>query len=105
MTDGAFADDPAANDEIGVNPERTFALGDVDSVNMMNGNLTLRIGFGQALPVDSQMKLAIGLSYNSHQWDYGSLQQSCGPAEMRDKKQESPNAGFGWVFSLGRLYE
>jgi len=81
----------------GFHPSASFAAGDVDNVNLFNGNLVLTIPLGPAYPVNS-LSYGLTLVYNSQIWEqqqYDTLVQSI-PARTN-------NAGLGWMVSMGRF--
>lgn len=82
----------------GFAPEKVFDLGDLDSINMFNGNLSLRIPLGPSYPVGGSLSYAFTLSYNSKVWDYETYAGY--PRAIANRRS---NAGMGWLVSLGRL--
>lgn len=95
------------------NTARGFASGssyrnyDIDSINQFNGNLILRIGLFEALPVGPFLSLSLGLSYNSKIYDYEFLSHQNDSNDTFSKQRALPetysNAGLGWTLGLGRL--
>jgi RHS repeat-associated protein len=82
----------------GFNPSATFAAGDVDNINLFNGNLVLTLPLGQRYPVNGGLSYGLTLVYNSQVWeqqDYNGLVQSI--------PNRTSNAGLGWTVSLGRI--
>jgi RHS repeat-associated protein len=82
----------------GFNPSASFAVGDVDNVNLFNGNLVITIPLGQRYPVNGGLSYGLTLVYNSQVWEqqqYDTLVQSI-PARTN-------NAGLGWMVSMGRF--
>jgi RHS repeat-associated protein len=81
----------------GFNPSATFAAGDIDNVNLFNGNLVLTIPLGPTYPVNA-LSYGLTLVYNSQVWE----QQ-----EFNGRVQSIPvrtnNAGLGWMVSMGRF--
>jgi hypothetical protein len=74
----------------------SYSAGDIDSINLYNGNLTVTIPIGNAYPVSSAFSYAFSLVYNSNPWDL----------ESDGDRYPSPhnNAGFGWRVSLGTMF-
>lgn len=70
----------------------------VDSINTMNGNLSLRIPLGGAYPISGPLSTVLGLSYNAKVWDYETY-GGCISAMLNRRS----NAGVGWLLSFGRL--
>ena len=82
----------------GFNPSGSFAAGDIDNVNLFNGNLVIRIPLGQSYPVNAGLSYGLTLVYNSQVWEhqlYAGVTQSL--------PYRTSNAGLGWTLSLGRL--
>jgi YD repeat-containing protein len=91
---------------------KSYAFGDLDTVNMFNGNVTLSIPIGQAFPLSTRFSYRFMLHYNSLVWD---IEEAARPVvdptypgavvvvtvSYADRRS---NAGMGWSFGLGRLY-
>jgi len=79
-----------------------FTVGDVDSVNTYNGNLSIRIPIGGRYPVGGSFSYGLSLIYNSNGiWDYKELDP---PLDVTWADLASVfNAGVGWRLSLGEL--
>ena len=88
--------------------EQSFHVGDVDSVNLFNGGLTLTIPIGDSYPVDGGFSYRLKLVYNSNPWLFKTIHYLI-PPDFHEvtRRQASPtpcsNAGLGWRVSLGRL--
>ncbi len=48
----------------------SFSGGDLDSVNLFNGNLVIRLPIGPAYPVNGKLSYQLSLIYNNNVWDY-----------------------------------
>lgn len=87
------------NKDNGFSPVRAFHVGDIDSINALNGNLVIAIPIGQEYKAGAGLSYRLTLVYNSNLWEYESPNQT--------SQQVLPgrlfNAGFGWTLSLGRL--
>ncbi|MCI0479350.1 hypothetical protein L0Y59_02290, partial [Candidatus Uhrbacteria bacterium] len=87
--------------------DKVFQVGDVDSVNVFNGNLVVRLPLGSAYSTGPTLSYQLVLTANSRVWDYEYAQYSEGPGDPVDKRRAIPetisNAGLGWTLSLGRL--
>ncbi len=97
--------------------DKVYQFGDIDSVNLFNGNLQLSIPIGGSLPNDGGMTYGLSLVYNSKLWDHeeaycNPLAESCkmdyygdeyGHPYVRAIPNRRANAGIGWMVSLGRL--
>jgi hypothetical protein len=103
------ASDP--NQVRGFSANQTYQIGELDSVNLNNGNLILRIPIGQVYTVGPSLQYQFLLTYNSKLWDYEFVDnqlQGCesavnGCSIRYAVPDEKANAGFGWSLSLGRL--
>jgi RHS repeat-associated protein len=90
----------------GFAPEKVYAFGEVDSVNLFNGNLVVNLPIGGSHSINGGLSYGLVLSYNSNVWDFESAchsidgQIQCYPAAFPNKES---NAGLGWSLSLGKL--
>lgn len=95
----------------GFSPEKMYDFGEVDSVNMFNGNLTLRMPVGERLSVNGVLAYQLTLTYNSNCWEYYHEPDDSGISRPRNpsgmllhaKPAKRANAGMGWMLSMGRL--
>jgi len=90
--------------ERGVKAEKLFQFGDLDSVNLMNGNLVMRIPIGAPYPVGGSLSYGLALIYNSKAWDFQEAYYQGQPYGQALPDRLS-NAGMGWSLSLGRLLD
>lgn len=78
---------------------KVYQFGNLDSVNVFNGNLTVRLPIGQTYVVGPGLKYQFMLTNNSKIWEYD--------LDIERKRISVPetdsDAGLGWTFSLGRL--
>jgi RHS repeat-associated protein len=92
------------NLERGFAPEKLYQLGDIDSVNVLNGNVTVAIPIGMAYSGGGGLTYALTLTYNSKVWD---IEERAGFTPTEPYVQALPNrranAGMGWQLSMGRL--
>ena len=82
----------------GFEPEKSYQIGEIESVGLFNGGLTFTIPIGGTYPIGPSFGLGLTLVYNSHLWRY---QESGGTTQLWPS--EIFNAGLGWTLSLGRL--
>ncbi len=87
----------------GFAPDKVFALGDIDNVNLFNGNLALTIPIGGAYPVGGGFSYGLRLVYNSNVWDFQESVDQAGNPHQQGLPQRTNNAGLGWQLTLGRL--
>jgi RHS repeat-associated protein len=85
----------------GLAPDRMLSTGDLDSVNLFNGNLTLAVPLGQTYPVSEWLSYGFTLHYNSNVWDFEMVGEG---DELRASAHLGEfNTGAGWNLSFGRL--
>jgi len=83
--------------ERGFSQDKVYDIGDIDSINTFNGNLTIRIPIGTKFPVNG-LSYGLTLTYNAKVWDYRTENN-----EIHAYPSERSNAGLGWLVSMGRL--
>lgn len=68
------------NQARGIRPETAFSTGGLDTVNGMNGGLSLSIPLGQSYPMNGGWSYSFGLHYSSNFWKFNSVNQNaaCG---------------------------
>jgi RHS repeat-associated protein len=93
----------------GMSADSVYQIGDLDTINHFNGNLTIAIPIGQAYPVSPQLSYRLTLAYNSSVWDYEDLLDCPGDKnqpQLYNFPYPTPhsNAGVGWSLHLGRLF-
>jgi hypothetical protein len=52
--------------------DQAYQTGEIDNVNVFNGNLVLNIPIGQRYQVNGALSYGLVLNYNSKVWDYQS---------------------------------
>ena len=93
----------------GFNPDGLYQFGNIDSVNLFNGNVIVNLPIGQHYDVTSQFGYQLMLSYNSSIWDvYSNIFGSYGTCSgdegvMTYIPNQRSNAGAGWSLGYGRL--
>jgi len=94
------------NVERGFSAEKVYSFGEIDQVNLFNGNLMLQLPLGRSYPVNGGLSFGLGLSYNSNVWDFESVPVPSTPPQQAVSARPSreSNAGLGWAVSLGKLY-
>jgi YD repeat-containing protein len=105
------------NLEKGFHADKVYASGDIDHVNMFNGNLNLVIPIGQRYRISSALDYGFTLFYSGNNWEthYDILigGHHIDPLTGQDVTTDQSrnwtipyrrvNAGPGWNLSLGRL--
>ncbi len=101
----------------GVNGNSAYEFGDLGTVNLLNGNLSLSIPLGMSYPVGPNLSYQFVLHYNSGAWAYENAECQAdadggGPGGGVTPLRFSvplpdplSNAGIGWSLSLGRLLQ
>jgi hypothetical protein len=79
-------------------------VGDVDHVNLFNGNLAIVIPIGRTYPVGGTLSYRLLLAFNANAWHFKDCSNPPDVTTCTDAEPDpSDNAGFGWTLSLGRL--
>ena len=90
--------------ERGFHPEKVYDFGGIDNINLMNGNLILKVPIGSPYPVGGGLSYGLSLVYNSKAWDFQETFFQGLPYSQAVPDRLS-NAGMGWSLSLGRLLD
>lgn len=87
--------------------DQVYQMGQLDSINVFNGNLTVRLPIGMRYAVGPMLSYQLILTHNSKVWDYEFVDLTGDPLYPGYKRRAIPerysNAGLGWTLSLGRL--
>lgn len=86
----------------GFSSSGSFNAGNLDSINLFNGNLVIRIPLGHGYPVGGKLSYQLGLTYNNNVWDHEQREVD-GVVKVSAFPSRTANAGLGWMVSLGRL--
>ena len=62
-----------ANVQRGFAPEKLYSFGNLDSVNLFNGNLTLTLPIGSPSAVNGALSYGLTLIYSAKVWDFTDL--------------------------------
>jgi hypothetical protein len=101
-TSRPVAADPHPNTQGGVDVAQAFQLGDVDSINLFNGALTVALPLGGRFPVNGNLSYQLTLVANSNPWDFSTRDD--GVTVYQDSApSHCSNAGLGWRVSFGAL--
>ncbi len=108
LAQSAVADTPMPSQQRGTSADTAYQVGQLDQVNLFNGNLTVRLPLGLTYPLGPELSYGLALAYNSNGWD--SQRDSCpqlgghGVVSYNFPVADAnANAGFGWHLHLGRL--
>lgn len=95
--------------ERGLTADTAYQLGDVDHVNLFNGNLSVTLPLGRQYPLGPNLSYGLVLTYNSNVWDY--RPHHCfDPINNTTIDYTLPNphavsnAGVGWELHVGRIF-
>ena len=96
--------------ERGLTAATNYQMGDVDHVNLFNGNLSVTLPIGQQYPLGPSLGYGLVLTYNSNVWDYRPKECYDGINQVwidyaLPEPSARSNAGVGWELHLGRLFE
>ncbi len=80
--------------------EKAFQIGDIDHVNLFNGNLVLTIPIGSEYTTGGGFSYRLALTYNSNIWDF---QADDFDTVTQAWPIRTSNAGQGWRLSLGEV--
>ncbi|MEA2346142.1 MAG: hypothetical protein QOF63_4311, partial [Thermoanaerobaculia bacterium] len=90
-----LAQDP--NGALGFQPGKSFQMGDYDTVNLFNGNLTVNLPLGPTFSPGGNLRYSFHLTYNGNAW---TMQSGNLPEAIPNRFS---NAGLGWRLSIGEL--
>jgi len=92
--------------------DQVYQFGNLDHINLFNGNLNVGIPVGQNYRVGGAVSYALVLSYAGNNWDYNPrVVPTCGGPDhictettvMNAVPVDFTNAGLGWVLGFGSL--
>ncbi len=87
--------------ERGFQPGKLYQFGNLDAVNVFNGNLVIMLPIGPTYPLNGGLSYGLTLSYNSKIWDL-----TDGQGGQRARPSARSNAGSGWLVGIGHeIYE
>ncbi|HSL81717.1 MAG TPA: hypothetical protein VLF66_03020 [Thermoanaerobaculia bacterium] len=96
-----LAGEPHPNHAEGFQAERLYQLGELDSVALFNGGLTVQLPLGGSYPVGAGFSYGLTLTYTGNVWDYETVQGPSGFDYIMAFPRRSSNAGLGWKLTLG----
>ncbi len=84
--------------ERGLNPGRSYAVSDIETIGLFSGNMMLNMPLGALPPGRGGMSAGIGLSYNSKLWDtlVSDVERF---GVTHDKKTLVPSQEGGWRYN------
>src|SRR5436190_1991319 len=90
------------NEKTGFNSNNVFVSSGEDSINVLNGNLTLQAPI-YSVPVSRDLTLAVALSYNSKVWELSDHDGTLGQP-IKVKPASRGEVGLGFRIRPGRIY-
>ena len=91
------------NHAAGFRPEHAFQLGDLDHVNLFNGNLTITIPIGERYPLGPRHSYGLTLTYTGNVWTWEERCEGVGECYLQSLPRRRSNAGLGWHLGFGEL--
>src|SRR5262245_39172443 len=78
----------------------TFSSGQIDSINMYNGSLTIPLPIGPSYPIGPNLRMQLRLTYNSRVTEYGAPDTQSDLFFYRPLAG-NPSLGIGWELTMG----
>jgi YD repeat-containing protein len=104
---GAHAQAQHPNWEKGIAAEKAYEFGDLDTVNLFNGNLNISIPIGQTYHLGGNLSYGLVLHYGGNSWEFADVERTVEGDVQKHYIWPYPgkrhNAGFGWRLSFGEL--
>jgi len=104
-----------ATDEKGFHAGKAYNFNGIDSVNLFNGNLNIRVPLGGTYTVSENLSYSFALTYAGNTWDQshaaawvkelqGTQWETCTEKTQNwTEPSRDSNAGIGWLFTFGQL--
>ena len=89
----------------GFEPGKAYQIGDVDSVSLFNGSLTLTIPLGPTYPVGGTISYGLTLTYSTGAWEFQEECQQGDVCTAQVRPARHFRAGLGWTVSFGETVE
>ncbi|GAB4184987.1 MAG: hypothetical protein Tsb002_08370 [Wenzhouxiangellaceae bacterium] len=106
--DGLFGVTSPLDGARGVSTKNAFLTNtEIDTVNMLNGNLVVSIPIGQSYQVGPNFSYSLSLVHNANKWNEMTFGELTGTDDelFKDRRFTVPditnNAGLGWRLSVG----
>jgi len=90
----------------GFQADKVYQVGDVDHVNVWNGNVLLTLPIGPTYPLGGELGYGLTLTWNANFWDMEHWCQAGEPGNRcftRAEPAPGSTAGAGWNLGFGRL--
>ena len=93
----------AARPDRGVMPNGSYSVSDIENINLLNGNVNIRIPLAALPPIaGGKLSWTLTAQYNSKIWDITRDQNNDDPLSWQPYIVDSPGVGGGW--SIGHAY-
>src|SRR5436190_4365764 len=81
-----------------------FDHGQIDSVNLYNGQLTIPLALGGSYPIGPKLRVQVAMTYNSRAIDYGGPNSNWqSPDFSYQPLVGNSSLGIGWELTLGAI--
>lgn len=93
----------ASRPDRGVMPNGSYSVSDIENINVLNGNVNIRIPLASLPPIaGGKLSWTISAQYNSKAWNVTRYQQNDDPLTWQPYNIETPGTDAGW--SIGNTY-
>lgn len=93
----------ASRPDRGIKPNGSHSVSEIENINLLNGNLNLRIPLASLPPIaGGKLSWTFTAQYNSKLWDITRSQGNDDPLTWAPYTVNSPGAGGGWT--IGNAY-
>ena len=92
----------AARPDRGTGPNRSYAISEIENINLQNGNVHLTIPLASLPPIaGGKLSLSAIARYNSKLWDVLRFQEDAADLQWAPYVVDMPGAGGGWAIGGG----
>jgi hypothetical protein len=93
----------ASRPDRGVMPNGSYSVSDIENINLLNGNLNIKIPLASLPPISGgNLSWTVSAQYNSKLWDITREQANEDPLTWAPYYIDYPGAGGGWT--IGATY-
>jgi len=93
----------ASRPDRGMMPNGSYSISDVENINVLNGNVNIRIPLASLPPIaGGKLSWTLTAQYNSKIWDITRTQQNDDPLAWQPYIVNTPGAAGGWT--IGNAY-
>jgi len=88
----------ASRPDRGVMPNGSYAISDIENINVLNGNVNIRIPLASLPPIaGGKLSWTVSAQYNSKVWDTVREQKNGDELSWNPYVEDDPGTGGGWV--------